>query len=347
MDGVVKNPVTGFSLGTSPVWKGVSVPKPGYVIFLFFIIPCFSINICSQSNTDLNIAMVQMLSSEDQALNIKRGEAYCREAKALDADIALFPEMINIGYNAVDFDQPGAMEKWNSLAIHKDGSFVRHFQELAKELDMAIVITYLEKTGDLPKNSSSLIDRHGNVIMTYSKVHTVDPFPMESAVQPGEDFYVATLDTRSGSLKVGIMTCYDREFPESARILMLKGAEVILTPNACGLDSLRIMQFRVRAWENSVVTAMANYAGTDTDDRYNGRSCMFSADGSEILTAGKKPGVYMGSVNIEDVREYRGWTYWGNAYRRPHRYKKLISPEVNEPFIRKNGFGKPFNRLER
>ena len=166
---------------------------------------------------------------------------------------------------------------------------------------MAIVITYLEKTDDLPKNSASLIDRHGEIMMTYSKVHTVDPFPMETAVQPGDDFYVADLDTKVGNVKVGIMTCYDREFPESARILMLKGAEVILTPNACGLDSLRLMQFQVRAWENSVATAMTNYARTPENKGFNGRSCAFTARGKKILIAGENEGVYIANINLKEL----------------------------------------------
>jgi predicted amidohydrolase len=224
---------------------------------------------------------------------------------------------------------------------------VKYFQKLAKELEMAIVITYLERTDGLPKNSASLIDRHGVIKMTYSKVHTVDPFPMETAVSPGTDFYVSELDTKMGSVKIGIMTCYDREFPESARILMLKGAELILTPNACGLDSLRLMQFQVRAWENSVVTVMTNYANSEEDDGYNGHSCAFFANGSKILIADGKEGVHIASVDLNELRKYRNWTYWGNAYRRPHRYHELVSPEVQNPFKRKDGFGNEFKRLER
>src|SRR5262245_58338923 len=64
--------------------------------------------------------------------------------------------------------------------------------------------------------------------------------PEEWTLTPGDDFYVCTLDTEQGELKVGAMICYDREFPESARILMLKGAELILTPNACDMEINRL-----------------------------------------------------------------------------------------------------------
>lgn len=55
------------------------------------------------------------------------------------------------------------------------------------------------------------------------------------------------------------MICYDREFPESARVLMLKGAELILVPNACPIDPARFHQLAARAYENMTGVAMANY----------------------------------------------------------------------------------------
>lgn len=319
-------------------------PKQAFIQILFLFL---FVIISSGQNTELKIALLQMPSKSDIAWNLKEGEAFCREAKEKGADIALFPELINIGYQGVDYNEPEALQKWVSMAVPRDGKFVTHFKNLARELNMAIVITYLESTEDLPKNSASLIDRHGTIVMTYSKVHTVDPFKMESAMTPGDDFYVTDLDTKGGCVKIGIMICYDREFPESARILMLKGAEIILTPNACGLDSMRLMQFQTRAWENAVVTAMANYAKTTEGKGLNGHSCVFFANGAKILMADEKEGVNIATVNLQELREYREWTYWGNAYRRPHKYNELISPVVEDPFKRKNGFGEEFKRLER
>jgi predicted amidohydrolase len=322
------------------------------LILLFTLVKIDSIAQQDVSNakegSELKIAMLQMPSMSDQLWNMNKGDEYCRIAKSLNADIALFPEMVNSGYKSFNFKTPLAMQNWKGMGESRNGEFVKHFQKLAKELEMAIVITYLEKTDSLPKNSASLIDRHGHLIMTYSKVHTVDVYQMESAMSPGTDFYVTELDTKIGKVKVGIMICYDREFPESARILMLKGAELILTPNACGLDSLRLMQFQVRAWENAVVSVMTNYARNEGGKGgFNGRSCAFSADGSKIMMADDKEGVYIATINMQDTRNYRSRSYWGNGYRRPHRYDELLSPNVQEPFIRKNGFGKEFKRLER
>jgi predicted amidohydrolase len=174
--------------------------------------------------------------------------------------------------------------------------------------------------------------------MTYAKVHTC-VFDVEAALAPGDDFHVCTLDTAQGPVKVGAMICFDREFPESARILMLKGAEIIVTPNACELEANRIGQFRARAYENMVGVAMTNYAAPQE----NGHSVAFDgvAFGEDekslnmlVIEAGESEGVYLARFAMERLRAYREREGWGNAFRRPNRYHLLTSPEVQAPFIR-------------
>lgn len=157
---------------------------------------------------------------------------------------------------------------------------------------------------------------------------------MEGSLAPGDDFYVAELDTRFGPVQVGTMTCYDREFPESARVLMLKGAELILTPNACGLKDIRIVQFRVRAWENSVAVAMANYA----TEQGNGNSCAYQANGVELLLAGPGEGLFFADIDLDELRIIRSKTFWGNAWRKPGKYQSLLSTDVSAPFLRTDAF---------
>lgn len=84
---------------------------------------------------------------------------------------------------------------------------------------------------------------------------------------------MTALDTALGQVQVGGMICYDREFPESARILMLKGAELILVPNACPMELNRLSQLRARAFENMVAIATCNYPETAPD--CNGGSSVF------------------------------------------------------------------------
>jgi len=292
----------------------------------------------------LKIALLQISSFEyDQQANRDKGGRFCRQAKEKGADIALFPEMWNIGYTRFDAEETGAKEEWQQRAIGRDSGFVRFYQRLAKELEMAIAITYLERFDGGPRNSVSIIDRCGEIVMTYSKVHTCDFLPMETACSPGEDFYVCELDTAKGKVKVGAMICYDRESPESARILMLKGAELILTPNSCELGERHINQFRTRAMENAVAAAMTNYP----KPKHNGRSMICDAGSYPMVEAGEEEGLFVGGIDLEKLREHRRETIWGNAYRRPRRYGQLVSDSVEEPFIRKNGFGEPFERSKR
>ena len=175
----------------------------------------------------LKVALLQIMPGATMEENLAKGQAYCRRAKEMGADIALFPEMWSNGYAI-----PEDMDALRASATPADGAFVHAFGALAKELDMAIAITFLERFEPLPRNTVCIFDRFGSKVLTYAKVHTCD-FGEECRLSAGEDFYVADLDTAEGSVKIGAMICYDREFPESARILMLKGAELILVPNAC------------------------------------------------------------------------------------------------------------------
>lgn len=286
----------------------------------------------------LKVALLQLMPEDTLDGNLHKGLEYCRKSKEIGADIALFPEMWSVGYNI-----PEDIAELHSNALYADSSFVSSFGNLAKELNMAIGITFLEKYDPLPRNTLCLFDRFGNKILTYAKVHTCD-FDDECRLTPGDDFYVADLDTEEGIVKIGAMICYDREFPESARILMLKGAEIILVPNACPMEINRISQLRTRAYENMVGIATVNYPMGKPD--CNGHSTAFDGiaykptePGSRdtlINEAGEVEGIYIADFPVDEIREYRSHEVHGNAYRHPQKYKLLIDESIEEPFIRKN-----------
>jgi N-carbamoylputrescine amidase len=286
----------------------------------------------------MQVALLQMAAhATDLAANLAKGEAFCRRAAAMGADVALFPEMWNIGYAPCPLDVDGRAA-WRALALTLQSDYVTRFRDLARELDMAIALTYLERHGQAVRNSVSLIDRHGDILFTYSKIHTCE-WDWEAECEPGDDFYVAALDTKSGPVQVGAMICFDREFPEPARILMLQGAEIILTPNACELEANRLGQFRARAMENMVGVAMANYAAPQS----NGHSVAFSpiCFGEDertrnplIIEAGEAEAVYLAEFDMDKIRAWREHEAWGNAFRRPGRYSLLTAPRVEPPFVR-------------
>ena len=285
----------------------------------------------------LKIALLQITPCGDLHGNLDKGMDCCRKAKELGADIALFPEMWSNGYHI--YDRP--VDQWRAEAIPADSSFIKAFGKLAQELNMAIGITLLEKYEKGPRNTLILFDRLGRQKLVCAKVHTCD-FDVERNLTPGEDFYTAVLDTACGEVKVGGMICYDREFPESARILMLKGAELILVPNACPMEINRLSQLRARAYENMLAIATCNYPETVPD--CNGGSSVFDgvaylpgADGSRdtcILQAGREEGIYIAELDLERLRRYRETEVHGNAFRHPTKYKLLIETKIDQPFIR-------------
>jgi N-carbamoylputrescine amidase len=291
--------------------------------------------------THLKVALLQMTGcGSDQTANLEKGEVFCRRAAQQGADIALFPEMWNIGYQSYDEAVEGSQESWIDQSIGRDSDFIRHHRSLARELEMALAVTYLETWPGGPRNSVSLIDRHGDILFTYGKVHTCCYEHPEVVCTPGVDFHTAELDTRVGPVRTGAMICYDREFPESARLLMIKGAELILTPNACSLaefDRIRIHQFRSRAFENMVAAAMTNYAAPQHD----GHSLACNPDGSVVAMADGAEDICMVSFDLDFIRNWRKTRMWGDAFRRPSVYAPLADSAVAEPFVRTDLYDKP------
>ena len=288
----------------------------------------------------LKIALLQIAPCKTLEENLEKGIVCCRKAKERGADIALFPEMWSNGYNIYG----RSFDEWKAEAISADSDFINTFGETAKELDMSVGITLLEKYENAPRNSLVLFDRFGKKKFVYAKVHTCD-FDVERNLTPGDDFYVTTLDTAIGDVKVGAMICYDREFPESARILMLKGAELILAPNACPMEINRLSQLRGRAYENMTAIATCNYPVTVPD--CNGGSSVFDgvaylpelpeSRDTCILQADGKEGIYLAELNLEQLRNYRKREVHGNAYRHPKKYGLLTDTKISEPFVR-NGY---------
>ncbi len=286
--------------------------------------------------SQLKIALLQLLPGAGAEENLRLGLSACRRAAGLGADIALFPEMWSCGYSFPQ--EPSALR---ALAVPADGEFVSAFGRLAGELGMAIGVTYLESAPGAPRNSLALFDRRGRRALDYSKVHTCD-FGAERVLGRGEAFRTAELDTAAGAVNVGAMICYDREFPESARLLMLRGAELILVPNACPMELNRLSQLRARAFENMLALATCNYPAGHPDCNghstlFDGVACLPELDGSRdtcVFEAGGEEGIYLAGLDLSMLRAYRASEVHGNAYRRPALYGPLADAHISPPFIR-------------
>lgn len=273
----------------------------------------------------VRIALLQLMPEKDLQGQLRKGKNACRKARKMGADIALFPEMWSDGY-----DLPQDAEELDALALNENSKFISAFGALACQLQMAIGITFLEKHDPKPLNSIILFDRRGSMRLHYSKVHTCD-FDLEKALSPGDDFHVCELDLGKGKVMTGAMICFDREFPESARILMLKGAEIILAPNACPMEINRLSALRTRAYENMLAVCTCNYPKGHPD--CNGRSTVFDGvawleDEPDvrnmcILEAPEEEGIYLAEIDMDMLRKYRMIEVMGSRYRHPERYGAL------------------------
>lgn len=270
----------------------------------------------------------------DCAANVAKGLRLVREAKGRGADIVLFPECWITGYGFPDSVGSARYEEWVNRALDESSPYLQAFCRLAQELSIGMVITAFSRGSERPQNSAWVIDKGGNVLMKYSKVHTCD-FSDEHMLESGGEFKVCDLD----GIKIGVMICYDREYPESARVLMLKGAELILVPNDCQTMPARVQALSTRAYENMVGVAMANPPGENA-----GCSCAFSpivwdsderpVDNTIVLADEVTAGIWMATYDMKELRTYRSREMMGNTFRKVRAYAELLNAEVKEPFIR-------------
>lgn len=288
----------------------------------------------------LTVAMIQYnITIPDQELNTEVGLKYVREAKRMGADIVLFPECWITSYSCPkvaetlkpveDIENDPEFIEWCETALTEESESIRKFCDLAAELSIGIVITGFTRGRKYPQNTAFIIDRDGKIILKYSKVHTCD-FDWERYLESGDGFYVSEFD----GIGIGVMICYDREYPESARELMLMGAEIILVPNDCGSMKPRLNELSVRAMENMVGIAMANPPGEQA-----GCSCAFSpivwdkhgnvVDNMIIVADEKTEGIICATFDIDAIRDHRRREDLGK-YRKVRAYKRLTEDVLSE-----------------
>jgi len=151
---------------------------------------------------ELLIALGQLASAGlDAGANLASALTAANEAAQRHAGLLLLPELWQIGYSPCPDDRAGR-EAWQARALGPGDPWLEPIFETARGLDLAILITFLERWPGGPRNVALLIDRHGQPALSYAKVHTCD-FAMEAALTPGESFEVTWLDTRAGPVGVG------------------------------------------------------------------------------------------------------------------------------------------------
>ena len=279
----------------------------------------------------LKVAMVQYDANEPNIdFNTKVAMKYIKEAKKSGAGIVLFPECFLTAYCCPDIveellpleelENDSEFIGWCNSAVTEEEEHVLQIRKLAKELQIGVVITAFTKGEKYPQNTAFIIDRNGDIILKYSKVHTCD-FDWERYLESGQEFKVCKFD----GVNIGVMICYDREYPESARELMLQGAEIIFNPNCCGGMEPRLKELSVRAMENMVGVAMANPPAPGM-----GRSAAFNPmvwgengevlDNAIIVAEEFFEGIVYAEFDIDVIRKYRENEDLGK-FRKPRAYK--------------------------
>jgi predicted amidohydrolase len=231
------------------------------------------------------------------------------EAKNAGAEVVVFPEMFSNGYAHFDPGDAAASTHWREGAQTADGNFVKKFRDAAKAHQMHVVATFLEDADPKPFNSALLMDPHGNTVLHHRKVYICDfdARSPDSACDRGTQFDVAEIQTSAGPVKLGLMICMDREYPEAARLLSGAGAEIALVPNSCRLAAdgaygdVRIAQTRGRAFETVMGIAVANYPAPLCD----GHSFAVDGRGAVIAMAGDYPGLTIAAFDLPLIRRLR------------------------------------------
>ena len=198
------------------------------------------------------------------------------EAKAEGADLLLLPEMYLSGYNI-------GPESARACAVTAEG--LAPAREIARAQNIALVFGYPELVGNVVANAAVLIGPDGEILLNYRKTHLFGDLDRAMFQAVGGGFGVAAL----GGVKIGLLICYDIEFPEPARAVALAGADVLLVPTAQmePYEQVALHVIPARAYENQIYVAYANHSGADDGLNYIGLSSICGPDGAVLAMAGK------------------------------------------------------------
>jgi predicted amidohydrolase len=225
----------------------------------------------------MRIAALQMLArAGDVPANLAIIAHAAAAAKARGADLLVAPELATTGY--------GAGDAILQLAESADGEQVAQLAQIAVKTGLAVVAGFAERAGGRVYNAVALVTPAGARIV-YRKSHLYGPYE-RSLFAPGE---VPSPVVEVGGVRLGILICYDVEFPEAVRGLAAAGAQLVVVPTAlpdsghAAFIAERIVP--VRAFENGIAVVYANHAGSDGRFTYAGRSGIALPDGTDAARA--------------------------------------------------------------
>ncbi|WP_191600316.1 N-carbamoylputrescine amidase [Marinomonas algicola] len=281
----------------------------------------------------VKVACIQMSVSNNKSDNIAKAESKVREAATNGANIILLQELFAGFYFCID-QKPEFFEWAESL---KESEVVTRMSRLAKELGVVLPISFFERDGQAFYNSLVMIDADGSLLDLYRKTHIPDgPGYQEKYYFTPGNTGIKVWDTKFGRIGCGI--CWDQWFPELARTLALKGAELIFYPTAIGseppypdLDSKdhwqRTMQGHAAANMTPVIAAnrVGKEFGEDSFIEFYGSSFMTNGTGEKIAEAGRsEETILYASYDLKAIQhERRSFGLFRD--RRPEKYDSIVA----------------------
>lgn len=270
----------------------------------------------------MKVAVLQMRSViNDAPANTARAQELLREAAAEGADLAVLPEFFNTEY----FPQERRPEYFE-YAEPLDGPTIEAIRSTARELKMWVIASiYERKSAGLYYDTSVVIDREGQLSGVYRKTHPAGVFSLEKLYfSYGSHFPVHMIE----DWKVGISICYDNLFPESARILTLKGAEMIVCPFASHPGNpVWIQLHTVRAFENGAFVLVANKVGKEGEWSFAGRSMIIHPSGENLSVGSmEEDDLLIADLDRSQVDEWRR-RFPMLRDRRPDLYGALVTAQ--------------------
>jgi predicted amidohydrolase len=188
----------------------------------------------------------------NKTANLAKLERFARKAASQGANVVATPEGFLEGYVGNIKRSPGlTAQKYAAAAEELDGPLLKRVADLARELHIFLLLGFAERRDGKIYNSAVTFSPEGAVVLHYSKAHTADDEPFNTK---GNAFPVA--NTHYG--RWGTLICFDRQLPETARILALHGAQFILVPSWGGYGEMNDIMMRVRAYENGVWLAFVH-----------------------------------------------------------------------------------------
>jgi N-carbamoylputrescine amidase len=280
----------------------------------------------------LVVAAVQMAMVDDVAVNVATAERLVREAASRGARLVQIPELFEGHYFCTD-QLAEHMTRARPLEGHPT---IAHFARLAAELDVVLPVSFFERANNAAFNSVAIIDADGSVLGVYRKSHIPDGpgYSEKYYFNPGDTGF-RVWDTKVG--RIGVAICWDQWFPESARVLALRGAEVILYPTAIGSEPhdptwdssrhwKRVMQGHAGA--NLVPVVAANRVGIETGRQHTltfyGTSFIAGPTGEVVVEADRtSETVITAEFDLDAVASLRhGWGVFRD--RRPELYEPIV-----------------------